>query len=374
DSSRDKEGFGHGQGYLYPHAFREHWVGQQYLPAALQGRLFYQPGDQGHERQIAEQVARRREEQLAAMVETAVQSPTEVLTTSPTDRARDAWLQRTIANSGRNLGHLRDRLFELAAVQRHHLILDLNAGTGLLTWEAMRRAPEGGVWAMTADAQAAEALRQQAARLPEVERPVILIGRPDELDYLLSLRGEGEVRFDRIIGRNPLTFHDSASALLRQLANRLLPAGRLVLTQIIPRRSQRLYDLIDWHSEELKHRVVAAEEKIYSDPVDSLVNWDTTELEAVLKAAGFTDVQIQVESQVEERRITAAHLSRWFGEGLEDGRPSYGQRLRAAGLSPDQVEQVAALYRRHLLDQSVSWQSSLAYVTAGKSHAKAQRW
>ena len=31
DSSRDSEGFGHGANYLYPHAFRDHWVAQQYL-------------------------------------------------------------------------------------------------------------------------------------------------------------------------------------------------------------------------------------------------------------------------------------------------------------------------------------------------------
>ncbi len=34
DGNRDKEGFGHGEGYLYPHAYRDHWVAQQYLPDA----------------------------------------------------------------------------------------------------------------------------------------------------------------------------------------------------------------------------------------------------------------------------------------------------------------------------------------------------
>jgi len=33
DANRDKKGFGHGAGYLYPHAYRDHWVVQQYLPA-----------------------------------------------------------------------------------------------------------------------------------------------------------------------------------------------------------------------------------------------------------------------------------------------------------------------------------------------------
>ena len=38
DNSRDAEGFGHGAGYLYPHAYRDHWVAQQYLPDTLSGR------------------------------------------------------------------------------------------------------------------------------------------------------------------------------------------------------------------------------------------------------------------------------------------------------------------------------------------------
>ena len=40
DASRDAEGFGHGEGYVYPHAYRDHWAAQQYLPSALRGRTF----------------------------------------------------------------------------------------------------------------------------------------------------------------------------------------------------------------------------------------------------------------------------------------------------------------------------------------------
>lgn len=56
DASRDAEGLGHGQGYRYPHDFAGHHVAQQYLPAALQGRRWYQPGDQGYEREVAERL------------------------------------------------------------------------------------------------------------------------------------------------------------------------------------------------------------------------------------------------------------------------------------------------------------------------------
>ncbi len=395
DGSRDKEGFGHGEGYLYPHAYRDHWVAQQYLPDALQGKVFYQPGELGYEQRIRDDVARRREAQLAAMVESDADPHLEVLTTSPTNRGKDAWLQRAVAGSGRQLAALRDRLFEMAAVQRHHLVLDLNAGSGLLTWEAARRAPEGGVWALTADATAGEALRQQAARLLEVERPVILIGAADELDYLLSLRGEDDVRFDRILGRN--AFSGTAQGDLANrpavtaLAVRLLPGGRLVLAQAIPRHTQRLYDLLSWgRATALRDKVVTAEEAIYADAADPLVNWDADDLRAALEAAGLSDVRVNVETQTEERLITAGHLERWFAsspfprEGLgvgagkdpfpnpppkeegTGGRSSYGERLLAGGLSAAEVAKVAKLFREQLAEQTVAWGSRLAYIRAEK--------
>jgi len=67
DASRDAKGFGHGQGYLYPHSFDGHWVGQQYLPDQLVGKHFYHPSDIGYESQVAERLKRWREEQAKAI-------------------------------------------------------------------------------------------------------------------------------------------------------------------------------------------------------------------------------------------------------------------------------------------------------------------
>ncbi len=78
DANRDKQAFGHGGGYLYPHAYQDHWVAQQYLPASLQGQVFYQPSQQGREAEIRTQVARHREAQLAASIEGLGIAPPEV--------------------------------------------------------------------------------------------------------------------------------------------------------------------------------------------------------------------------------------------------------------------------------------------------------
>ncbi|MCB8943075.1 MAG: AAA family ATPase, partial [Ardenticatenaceae bacterium] len=360
DANRDKEGFGHGKGYLYPHAYQDHWVAQQYLPAALQGKMFYEPSDQGYEAGIAVQVARRREAQLAAMLETGDWRLEigEVLTTSPIDKARDAWLQRVIANSGRTLGEMRDRLFALAGMQRHHLVLDLNAGSGLLTWEAVRQAPEGRVYALTADVTAATALRQQAERLPELERPIILQGVLAELAYLLTLRDEAAIRFDRVLGRNPFPTSVERSGLLAVLRDWVAVDGRFTFSQTIPRHTQRLYKLVDWSrlDADLAAQVAQAEEAIYTNSDDPLVNWDEADLTAAFESAGW-QVQVQVEKQAEARRITADQLARWFHSDNED-KPSYAQHLQRGGVKTADLTPIATLYERQLLNQTVNWQTT----------------
>ncbi|MCB9418984.1 MAG: AAA family ATPase [Ardenticatenaceae bacterium] len=371
DGNRDKEGFGHGQGYLYPHAYRDHWVEQQYLPDSLQGKVFYQPSDQGYERRIRDEVARRREAQLAAMVESGAGgwglAAGEIFTTSPENKGKEAWLQRTISQAGRNLAAQRDKLFEMAGIQRHHLVLDVNAGTGLLTWEAVRRAPEGGVWALTADVQAGEALRQQASKLVEVERPFILIGELNELETLLSLRSEADLKFDRIIGRNLFTIGD-LRLTIGELTRWLALDGRLALLQTIPRHTQRLYELVEWPDGSLRQKAAAAEEAIYHDESDPLVNWNENDLAAALQSAGL-DVQMTVETQTEQRRITADHLARWFpNDETYQAKVSYAQRLLEGGLSDGELEQVNNLYGRRLQDQIVTWHNSTAYVLAAPTH------
>ncbi len=384
DGNRDKEGFGHGEGYLYPHAYRDHWVAQQYLPDALQGRVFYQPGGLGHEARVKAEVQRRREAQLAAMLEGGEGfGAVETLTfTGELARGdRDRWLARAVGGAGERLAAQRDRLLDAARLQRHSLVLDLNAGTGLLTWEALRRVVEGGVWALAARPDEAVALREMAARLPEVERPIVLQGTLSELPDLLALRGEGDVRFDAIVGRGALgvqlrsgealriTHHapqnQSLAQLARLLSTLLRPNGVISLTEPVPRHTQRLYALVNLAElgDALAEGVREAEEAIYADPADPLVNWAEEELRAACTEANLTAVTIESAETVTEARISPAMLDRWFSAAPAGERPSYAQRL-AARLGVDEMAAVEALFRRKLTGATVGWRSVTAYVTA----------
>ena len=142
-----------------------------------------------------------------------------------------------------------------------------------------------------------------------------------------------------------------------------MPGGRLIFAQSIPRHTQRLYRLIEWGREtKLRDKVIAAEEAIYTDLADPMVNWDETDLAAALEAAGLNDIRLSAEEPTEERLITTDHLDRWFGSG--EGRPSYQQRLAGGGLTDKEVEKVERLFRGQLIDQAVGWSARLVIVRA----------
>lgn len=67
DATRDAEALGHGKGYQYPHESPDHFLPQQYLPAALLGTYFYHGSRQGYEEQAVNRLARWREAQRKAL-------------------------------------------------------------------------------------------------------------------------------------------------------------------------------------------------------------------------------------------------------------------------------------------------------------------
>ena len=362
DASRDSEGFGHGAGYLYPHAYRDHWVAQQYLPSSLQGRAFYQPSDQGREKDTGDQVRRRRELQLAAMIE-GEQHSNEVLSFSPPDQQRDQWLKRAGGEISAQLERLRDRLFTPLNLERHHLVLDLESNTGLLTWEAMRRVPEGRVWAHSTDKIAAIALHETATYLPELERPEVIQGPLLDLAEQVDAREPG-LRFDAVLGRNALGPLADKAEVAVALAKQLAPQSRISLVETLSCQSQRLHQLVDLNrlDPDLSERLIAAEEAIYADASNPQVNWNVEDLVAHFTAAGFTQVQSKVESLQSQRLIELRQLNHWFSPGGEK-RHTYANFL-AQALDEDELQQVRKLFDHCLANHTVTWTTSQVFLVA----------
>ncbi|MDR2211114.1 MAG: AAA family ATPase [Spirochaetaceae bacterium] len=320
DPSRDAEGFGHGEGYIYPHAYRDHWAAQQYLPRVLRGRAFYVPSTQGYEAQIRAQVLSRRELQAAIVLGEGEDSGNgEILSWSPSGKGREGWFKRLEA--GRSAALLRDRdaILDQLEIARHHRILIPLAGDGLLLWEALRRVPEGLAAALVSSEDAREALERFAAPQEETEKPLVAVLPPER--GLLPPAPEAEAwfglgAFDHIALREPWRrgFSPSPeqfSALAKGAGALLVPGGRLALLASPPALGERISRLMEdlplppGLLESLKE----AETAFFSG--DGPGFWEAEDLTQALEEEGFT-LRTAVVEEAEERRILPRDLALWF--------------------------------------------------------------
>jgi putative ATPase len=359
DNNRDQKGFGHGVGYNYPHAYRDHWVAQQYLPTALQGKVFYDPSTQGYEGGIRDRLQRQREAQLAAMTE-QIGFTGEILSYGPVDNKAEQWLQRTVNQAGQQLAQVREKIFNQAQIQRHHLVLDLQANSGLLTWEALRRVPEGGVFSVVNSAAAAEQLKSQADALPFLTRPIVLNSPLTNLVATLEQQ-HSEIKFDWVVGRNALGEEVDKGVIVQQLHHILAEQGQIILAERLPQQGQRLYQWVSGVDAKLMERWRAAEEAIYAPKTgDELLNWRVEDWVNLWQDTGF-EVHTELESVTQNIYVTGQLLERWFavgGAGL-----SYADRLRLS-LGEEEVERVRSIMIQQLLHQTMTWNSMMIHITA----------
>jgi putative ATPase len=362
DGSRDKESFGHGEGYLYPHAYRDHWVAQQYLPESLQGKIFYEPGSLGYEATLKTEIEKRREAQLSAMFELTGDHH-EILTFSPTDSMKERWLARAAGSLSGYLGTLRDRLFSKLVISRHWIVLDINADHGLLTWELARRTPEGGVWARIDSTNSF--MKDMIKELPELDRPVLIDGELGHIKELIEEQGEPEVKFDLVVGRNALGPQVDKEKVLQDLSTFLQKDGFLSLAEAVPRWGQRISELVDASTlpGDLNRRFKEAETRIYTDPDNSRVSWDHETLEALLMSLGFQDIDITKEEYFLQRTITSRDLDHWF---TFQPKPSgFVEGLRYT-MKDNEIRALSDLFRKQLEGVEVPWKKSVLFLYARK--------
>lgn len=362
DASRDAEGLGHGEGYLYPHAYRDHWVAQQYLPDAMQGKVFYQPSDQGYEKQIHEEVARRREAQVAAMVEESGDEPFGI---SHRD-SRGQWIHRTSGSSGDLLGRIRDQLFRMVAIGGDSLVLDLDARTGLLTFYAARMVSTGGVWALAHSRESYETLTRTAETMPRLERPQVLRVAWEDFDQeVRSAAGKG-VAFDAIVGRSVIGSRADKRGLVERTVDLLRPRGVLALAETVPSRGQRISALCDLSglSMQIREAFLRAEESLFADSENPLINWSPETLENELREIDGVEVQLKAFDETVSKRIVAADIDHWFRtEGKER---SLGKEL-AGTLGGKQLEKLRTSFQAQLANRTLPWKTLVLYLRIQRS-------
>lgn len=335
DPSRDSNGFGHGEGYLYPHSYRDHWVAQQYLPTGLQGKVYYKPSDMGYESTIREQVMERREAQLEAVTEDLYQ---ENLTFSPGDKARERWIARAMSGRSENLLRLSRKLYGGLQLPRHENALVLNASHGLLLWPLMKMNPEGlSVAAVRSDGQK-EIIEHFSSELDPLLRPLVMVADP-----AAALDGTEEgMLFGIIAGRNVLSRLSEDKALLLKMKARLEKDGRVALLEAIPSLSARLSD---FSSPSLRDKLAECEKRIYSKD-NPLTSWGKDELEKAVRDV-FDGAVIEYVDDKEDRLLSRAALEAFYRNSYSD-----------SGIGEDD-------FVREFENRTVKWSNTVAVIRYG---------
>lgn len=333
DPSRDAEDFGHGKGYLYPHAYRDHWVAQQYLPKTLQGRIFYQPGTLGYEAEIATGVRERRELQLSRSAET---DDSDVLTFS-FDKEEMKWLMRMNSDPKAD-SRLRSILLDLIKWQRFYNVLDVNAGGGFFVWEALRRTPEGCVYALTATDSEKEFIDFHARELAEERRPFTATAAAFT-DRIKTI--PASLRFEIILVRDLFLRENRTAETAVLLKQKAIDGAQLLLTQTLPHASTRLSELLSPRltPPELLAGMKDAENAIYTDTSNPLLTLSEEPLKAMFAENGWQITHCDEYPTAGFRFIPKERIEAWFAS---DG--IYGSRLEpetAAALKQICLNQIA---------------------------------
>jgi putative ATPase len=328
DKSRDGE-LGHGQGYLYPHAFRDHWVEQQYLPQGLRGRVFYEPGGLGHEAGLRAEVLRRREAQWAALDEAAPRAVNASL--------KSDWLERAAGVGSGALRRLRDDLCDAAGLRRESLVLDLGGHHGFLAWEALRRCVEGGVWTRCENAEEEAELNAWIRRVDPLHRPALCVSTLGMLPRTLKGAGEGDTpRFDAILGLAVLPPSLAWMEELREIS----PTATWALAFRRPAEKIPWGEWLSAAPRALRDKVIALTPPPAAASTGEL--WETT-----LNESGTWRAQRRVNRYEDKRRLTPSQAREWLTRASEKGEASAG---------------IAAPVRAAL--DAAEWETLAATVTA----------
>ena len=325
DSSRDAESFGHGEGYIYPHAYKNHWAAQAYLPTALLGRTFYTPSQVGYEGRIRDEVLSKREIQAAVILGDNIAhgngaANAEILSWSAASKGREGWYKRLESGRSAALLNARNLIMEQAETARHDRVLVAAANDGLLLWESLRRCPEGLAAALVDSDSAKEALLKFAAILDETDKPLIgvfsegKIPSPKEAEEAFSCPV-----FDHILSREPFKrkWEESSFSVFAAAAKLLLsPNGNIVIMQSLPKMGERISRIIREEcgaAPSLADSLAAAEEVFFEESGESPSSWktDSSALENCFKEPGLLTEIKTIDCQ-EERLLTKGDLDAWF--------------------------------------------------------------
>lgn len=382
DASRDGKAFGHGQGYLYPHAFKDHWVAQQYLPANLTGRIFWIPGDLGYEGKLKTDYLKRRELQIAQILTMDKEGQGDVLSWKEENKAAAHWYRRMDADISGGLLKIREAIFAKAKTKRHHSCLVLGAEDGLLVFQAQRSVPEGICIGQCSTKEGLE-------NLAGIQQNLLQYSKEEELAHLLfhpdgpiglqdALDSFGFKTFDIILAHEPLPHRlEHTDAWQSYLNEYFLPICKLlekgasfVFSQSLPLLGQRLSKLSELQNFLDKEMLTAFKiaEQEYFDSADYFLK--VSDLENI---SSLLSIKLEIEyiDNTVKRLAKNVDIENWFSlessvwaQGLMAGLEKNAANKKRAS---DYFSNIKKAVSDMALKGPLHWERKILIVKAVKS-------
>ena len=357
DANRDGESLGHGEGYLYPHAYRDHWIAQQYLPDELIGRIFYSPGYTGYEEKIRNEVLAKRETQLAAIHE-AAEGKKDAFTV-------EDWQARTEGSSAEILEQIRDTLIGLANLSADDRVLVYRADGGLLLWPSTRITLNGCTAGIFEHQEAMQSALRYAETFEFLNRPIMTAHpasiRRDEKTASASNSKAlfPNLAFDVVLSYNPATTADGFTAFFSRIAQEYIAGARILFAFALPQQGLRLSTLLP--PDETVTCFAAAEAEFFSDSRNKHTAWTENTVTDSAEKAGYRVQFSKKVSYQEKRLVTQAELRRWFSVESE-----YGAAIRSAFASNEDALEKIMLHLEQRCRKPAVYTRTVVYMSIAK--------
>jgi arsenite methyltransferase len=257
----------------------------------------------------------------------------------------------------RHLAHVRDRVLENARLQPGDDVLDLGAGTGLLTFGAQDRIGDGWVFAVDPTVDALEELLR-GAHEADMAGVMYLLGDAE----VIPLPDES---VDACVTRSVLTYVADVDTAAAELHRVLRPGGRLSLCEPIMGKGTNLVTTVDWSplGPDLAGRVAAEWERYAAS--SPMMQLDDRELARALDAAGFQEVEVEIEVLDDDWHVNERTVDVRLDAIGAAGEPSLRQRWERELPNADVERLVERL--RSLAGQTLTFRRPLAWVKARRS-------
>jgi hypothetical protein len=243
---------------------------------------------------------------------------------------------------------------EAAGLRRESLALDLGGHHGFLTWEALRRCVEGGVWSRCEDAGEEAEVQAWLQRVEPLNRPRLWIAPWSALPHATSALAD-EPDCDAILGYQ---LSEITAQWMRDFGECM---GKKAIWVLAFRR-ESAPAWRDW----LTGASDALIEKVVSLPVSAAPDLGES-LEQSLRAASGWNVKREEKVYDDRRRLTSTQAREWVARSA--ARPG-GQFAQArAGLSPEEWEAIAARLVAYFADEPRVFPAAFDMLIAKRSES-----